>query len=332
VEFQNKEYYKGLPGVYRIRNLVNGHSYIGKTKDLYTRYLDHKRACLGKGKGSNRNVVAAAKKYGAESLVFEVVAVTSSSHVAGIVESHFLRKHLKPEYNIADDTISHLENSNAKQVIHYTSEGDFVRIYASGEEAAKAVGCSASAILKAIDQNISNSAMGYLWTHYQDDPPMKIDPVLVGSRIGAEKQKYWNQKNYSISEWDLNGNLIQKFTDINDAVKSAGVTRPCFNAHLRGEYSSANGKVYTLNDAPFKTPNSLRKQRVRKFSLEGELIKIYSTVKEAAAVEGCDVSTIREAIRLKRGTNYAVGAIWAYDDETTVTPILLGKRNGKKTP
>lgn len=330
MEFTNKDCYKGKPGVYKVLNKTTGEFYIGKTSDLYSRYMDHYRtlrdAYMPKKKGSKK-LTQAGQKHSLNEFEFQIVARTPNFKIAGEIEAQLLAPSIKPIYNVAGAGMSHLENSSAKPVIQYGSNGLLIKIFASCSEAGREIGITGSAILKVVNKvDGYKSAGGYYWTSYVDEPPTLIEVPLAGSRQGSEMRKYWSSNKYSIKEWNLKGELLREFKNIEEAVTASNSHRSCFNAHLRGEYYSIHGKIYTLNDNQPKIHSNKRSQSVRRFDLEGNLIEIHQTVRQAAEQFNCDVSTIREAIRLKRGTNFAVGYIWAYDDNSTVTPIRLTKR------
>lgn len=59
-------------GVYQIRNLINGHLYIGSAKNLCTRFRSH-FARLRRNNHVNKHLQAAYNKYGADNFIFEVI-------------------------------------------------------------------------------------------------------------------------------------------------------------------------------------------------------------------------------------------------------------------
>lgn len=86
------------PGVYLIRNLVNGKKYVGSSALLRRRWKVHKTN-LNCGRHHNRPLTAAWKKYGAENFVFEVLENCPVDHV--IAREQWWMDQEKPEYNVA---------------------------------------------------------------------------------------------------------------------------------------------------------------------------------------------------------------------------------------
>ena len=62
-------------GIYKITNKINGHSYIGLSKDIQKRWSDHKtKAYCSKREDDRRKALYCAfRKYGLENFTFEIV-------------------------------------------------------------------------------------------------------------------------------------------------------------------------------------------------------------------------------------------------------------------
>lgn len=83
-------------GIYRIRNLINGKCYYGSSKDIESRWKNHKKA-LYDNSHYNTILQRAWNKYGAENMIFEIVEECEKS-VLLEKEQKYLDKN--PEYNI----------------------------------------------------------------------------------------------------------------------------------------------------------------------------------------------------------------------------------------
>lgn len=70
-----------VPGIYQIRNTVNGRVYIGSSVNIAQRVWGHQRALL-LGRHTNPHLQADWRAYGAEDFAFEVVEITEDSHAA----------------------------------------------------------------------------------------------------------------------------------------------------------------------------------------------------------------------------------------------------------
>ena len=91
-----------IPGIYMIKNLVNGKCYIGSTNNLYRRYHQHKSRLMSNNH-SNRHLQNAWNKYGGDSLGFTILTDCELEDVR-LFEQIYINQ-LKPEYNISPSAI-----------------------------------------------------------------------------------------------------------------------------------------------------------------------------------------------------------------------------------
>ena len=84
-------------GIYQIRNLLNGHRYIGSAINLKRRWITHLRS-LRSGQHHNRHLQAAYNKYGEQSLIFSVLKYVEPEGLIKCEQSYF--DTLLPEYNL----------------------------------------------------------------------------------------------------------------------------------------------------------------------------------------------------------------------------------------
>ena len=84
-------------GIYQIRNLVNGHVYIGSTVRFYSRRSAHKRD-LEKGMHHSERLQRAWAKYGEGAFIFEPLLVCDRQSL--IFYEQMLIDAIKPEYNM----------------------------------------------------------------------------------------------------------------------------------------------------------------------------------------------------------------------------------------
>jgi len=87
------------PGIYAIRNLINGHIYVGSAVNLQKRRQSH-FTMLKHGKHPNRHLKSAFAKYGEDAFAFEVLEHVQDKKNLIDREQHYIDT-LKPAYNIA---------------------------------------------------------------------------------------------------------------------------------------------------------------------------------------------------------------------------------------
>lgn len=106
-----------LSGVYQIRNQISGNRYIGSTKNIRQRWIQHLSA-LRCGRHPNPHLQAAFNKYGEDAFVFSILEEIESENLLG--SEQFYLDTRKPEYNIALTAGSpmlgrhHSENTRAR--------------------------------------------------------------------------------------------------------------------------------------------------------------------------------------------------------------------------
>jgi group I intron endonuclease len=100
--------------IYKIRNIINHHFYIGQTRQsLSRRFSGHKYD--SKDSNSNRPICSAIRKYGIESFVIEIVEEIQAYSKDELIsmlnekEIHYIL-YLKPEYNTAPGGLGNTGN------------------------------------------------------------------------------------------------------------------------------------------------------------------------------------------------------------------------------
>jgi group I intron endonuclease len=99
-------------GIYQIRNLVNGHVYIGSTVRFYSRRSAHKRD-LERGTHHSERLQRAWAKYGKAAFKFEPLIVCGREHL--IFYEQLLIDALAPEYNMCKVAGSCLGNKLSEE-------------------------------------------------------------------------------------------------------------------------------------------------------------------------------------------------------------------------
>jgi group I intron endonuclease len=127
-------------GIYSIKNRIDDRFYIGSTINFWKRYKDH----FGKltiGNHANRYLQAFAKKYGIDTLIFEMVLLCKATCLK--CNEKLCIEQLKPQFNIKaiierpyfeDERIFNLENLmkkaiDADEIIQSKISPDLLRSY-----------------------------------------------------------------------------------------------------------------------------------------------------------------------------------------------------------
>ncbi len=90
-------------GIYEIKNISNGFTYIGKSRNIPERWKQHKRA-LDKNQHHNHNLQLAWNEYGASSFKFSVIELASQCYLNCYEKSYInYYKSLGKSYNISEN-------------------------------------------------------------------------------------------------------------------------------------------------------------------------------------------------------------------------------------
>ena len=122
-------------------------------------------------------------------------------------------------------------------------------------------------------------------------------------------------KGKKVQQFDLNGNFMAEYSSAHQASYATGIDFSSICACCREEithtkeyqwkYQNSNKKISNISDSTI-----IMSQEVMQYSLEGELIQIYSSLKEASEKNNIAKSTISNVCNGKGLT--AGGFIWRY--------------------
>lgn len=171
--------FKNSCGVYQIRNLVNGHLYVGSSRALGFRRTQH-FSDLRCQRHHSSYLQRAFNKYGEENFIFEVIEFCDNNDQFTL-EQYWIDK-LSPPYNVSPiATAPSLQygkkNYRAHSVICLETE----KIYDTIVEAEKDTGISRSSITNACLGKTS-TAYGMHWLYYEDyinKTPEDIKEILL---------------------------------------------------------------------------------------------------------------------------------------------------------
>ena len=153
----------------------------------------------------------------------------------------------------------------------------------------------------------------------------KLSKVLTAKRSSIEYRKSMtggnNPNAKSVLQYSLTGELVERFDSIADACRKHGFNHAnivaCVKGRVKysygfiwaydGEESSVNERVKTIES--YVSPKA---RPIIQCDLNGEKIKRFRSIREAAEECGASSGTIGMALRGKRKTAY--GFIWKYAD------------------
>lgn len=138
------------------------------------------------------------------------------------------------------------------------------------------------------------------------------------SNINSEKREKLCK---SVCQYDIEGNYVQKYKSIREAVRETGVNRQQLSACCNGKGSIANGYIWRFSDnnnVPLKIDVSgMRKNAINtnnrylQYSIDGKLLQKYDS-NEQLKNAGFVPSDVRRCCNHIRNTYK--GCIWEYDE------------------
>lgn len=217
-------------------------------------------------------------------------------------------------------------------VAQYDLSGNFIQKFDSIVDAKKFLGLKDN---EAINFN-NKTSRGYIWKKLD-----KKNPTYT-KKLSDEEIRYINTngKSNTCFQYNLDGTFIRSFNSTTEAAKLLNMSQPCIATACRKEYFQSynylwryerDGYIYgeNLSDNETKFIHKLSKP-VYKYGLNGELIKKYDSITEAAMEMNMATTNISKACN---GTiKTANGYIWRYDNVTFTNDELksINSNNRKR--
>jgi len=191
-----------------------------------------------------------------------------------------------------------------REVIQYSLEGKKLMVFPTLTEAAKACSLSATNISSAVN-NPKLTAGGYVWrtkgNRYYGN--LSKTPPPNSPRI--------------ITQYDMDGKKVKVYPSAREAEKQTGIFS--ISSAASGRIKSAGGFIWQHGDGPKRidveshyasTIESITRasKRVAKYTLEGELLKEYPSIRAAAREENMNVTQISRAVNGQ--SKSAGGNVW----------------------
>ena len=152
-------------GVYQIRNKLNNKVYIGSSKDIGTRWSEHKRD-LRTGEHRNSHLQNAYNKYGPENFIFEVLELLDSEDKQYEREQYWINVkdacNAKKGYNI-QEVVLKVPPATKKVVCLETGE-----VFSSVKEASSKYNISSGSISCCCHKRKLKQAGGLHWMFYDE--------------------------------------------------------------------------------------------------------------------------------------------------------------------
>lgn len=174
---------------------------------------------------------------------------------------------------ILESDLSKLEE-RWRPVKQYDLTGEFIQEFISAADAHKATHVSSSSILECCKRIRRHRAGDYIWR-------FKEDAVSEDDIKNANFYKV-----ITINQYNSKGDLINSFPSLKEAADSVGGKWQCIQASCNNK-SFAYGYIWlrsneSIGDVDLKNIKRGGSRTIYQYSLQGELIKTFDTLKEAS--------------------------------------------------
>lgn len=266
-------------------------------------------------------------KYGIEHFGMDIVEMCKSDTKQGLKcflnekERYYVKlfNSYQDGYNLTTggDSAEH----TARKVKRYSLDGIFIKEYPS-IESLKVEFDSVSTIYDCCMGNCKY-AYGSIWRYAEDALDTYELPTEVEKKEALFRYRLLTEQ---IIQYDYRGNIVRIFDNVAQVRENIEISQVKLRSCLNGHCIHHKTFVYRFYNDSFNTYNtfSSKPKLVEKRDLNGNLLDVYESVREAGRQNDCAYQTIQGVCAGKRKT--ASGYLWTYVEESFVMPDLRNKR------
>jgi hypothetical protein len=220
-----------------------------------------------------------------------------------------------------------------RTVSQYDLKGRWLNSYPSISVAAQSSKVSSGHILKSINES-EGVASGYIWRFGNEKSDLPKIPKRVPIKIASHRFH-----STPVSCYDLKGRKIKEYRNVKTASKSLGIQPNSIRKVIIGDSITARECYWILGSGPQKISLSAINNKIREtkiniwrpvtqYALNGDRIKSYDSITQAAEATGLHNMNISGALRSK-AQRTAGGFLWIYgrgDAKIKIKPTIRRKR------
>lgn len=292
--------------IYLVTNKINNLKYVGQTiRPLERRWEEHVQKALAsteKSKKQKYYFQAAIEKYGPENFSIEKIDEADSKEELDSKEEYWIEfydTYHGEGYNLTPGG----EGGYTRTVCKLSKSGELIQEYKSVAIAARENGLRIISSIIGCCKGEYIMAGDFQWCYKED----------LLKRIGV-KAKEKKQTNEEVLQYDLEGNFIKEWRSILEAETTLDIAHSKICAACREKCKTAGGFIWRYKDPNRSkiTNEHIPKRRVRQYTKDEKLVKIWDTINEAALSIGQKKGGhISDVCKGKRP--YCGGYIWRYD-------------------
>ena len=303
--------------IYKVTCVNNNKSYIGITSvGIKKRWRQH-ISCAFNPNSQDFNAIfkKAIRKHGVRNFIINTIDTASNLNEANQKEMYYIQKYNTFAFNENSNGYNStfggdgVEGYGTTPVVKIEIQsGKILKHYSSIKEAES---CYGSRICNIYNLSKNISTKRNVIFVYQS-----AIENLSESEIKEKVYKYCNV----ILQFDLEGNLIKVWTNIETIANQTGYKQGNISSVISGDRRQAHNYIWkTYNDFLNNNDICLRDKKttatpVLQYDLEGNFIKKFHSVTSAEIETGISNSKIVAVCKHKR--NHAGGYVWCYEEDT----------------
>lgn len=221
-----------------------------------------------------------------------------------------------------EDVDKYRQKRERKNILQYFKNGVLVNKYYTIEDAARKTGISITMIGKACREG--RTAKGYFWkyaTNNKDITDIIQDYYEKISKINTKP----------VCQIDFKGNIVKIWPSLTSVLEHFNCSAPKIKRSIINPLTSAYGflwefesnkdnipqRVQTFLNCPEARANG---QKVKQYSMDGEYIKTYPSMIEAARKTGIERTAIQKAVKNKYTSG---GYVWILEGDEDLIPKII---------
>lgn len=293
--------------IYLVENNINGKKYVGQTvNSINTRWIQHKSEA--KRLVPNVYFIRAINKYGPENFTVSQLEECDDC-LLDEREQYYIKLYdtfnKDKGYNSTYGGNSNNKKYDRTQILQLWNNG-----YSVGEIAN---------LIKSCPQTVSSVL--------HDFEISKQETRKRGQKLVDRKKK--------IFQYDLNGNLINTFSWIGEAVEKTGIGETTIRDVCNHRRATGYGYIWCHEDEQKniqqlikEIPIEKTKHPIAQYTLQGKLIKLFNSIIDASKELHVSCSALEDALTNK--SYNCLGYLWKYQDDPTDILEKVKRNNHKK--
>lgn len=292
--FATKEWKK--PGIYCIENTINKKCYIGSSLNVSQRLYDHRKT-LRKNIHYNGRLQNAWNKYGEDNFIFFPLRFVERDILLQTEQEYFDTHN--PSYNIC--LTAERPQPRCIEIHQYTLSGEYLSSFYSIKEAGRLFNTTDTSIINA-EKGKQKTAGGYRWSKIKYP---KLDPI--DHEVGRTSTV--------VLQYSLEGTFIREWASMAKASRELKCSQGNISRCTLDKGKSGGGYLWrdTSHRGIDKIEPYRRKltyKKLGKFSIEGSLLHVFESLKQASLESGLSSTGLHCAISGK--WKMAGGYVWKY--------------------